>query len=294
MRAYVASGDAYSQFSLRHIISFRLLVSSAGTLHMFAAQSPASFKDSKSTCGEATQIYQTPIAYLKPLNSGRTTKRTNHPQIEVMGCSLPWPNRLPSYIPFLCTTTSAVSSWKSGLFRVLIGEYEELAPKTTLMLYSPDTRSQVWLGCIRRPGSNGITLGIRLGSRELSCHFPRGHFYFQGPVKPPLADTNGRLLFSPEMLKAEFFYEAWRFRRICSKRRSRRKHADTAVTGSCVCRRLSRCTANAVPTVGQTLVQWTSMATDVCTHHGLSAANPSSAACRFLTTIISRPSTKLL
>jgi hypothetical protein len=202
MRAYVASGDAYSQFSLRQIISFRLLVSSAGTLHMFAAQSPACFKDSKSTCGEATQIYQTPIAYLKPLNSGRTMKRTNHPQIEVMGCSLPWPNHLPSYIPFLCTTTSAESSWKSGPFRGLIGEYEELAPKSTLTLYSPDTRSQVWLGCIRRPGSDGITLGIRLGSRELSCHLPRGHFFFQGPVKPPLADTNGRVLFSPEMLKA--------------------------------------------------------------------------------------------
>jgi hypothetical protein len=43
--------------------------------------------------------------------------------------------------------------------------------ETSLTLYSPETRSQVWPGSIRRPGFDGIALGFDWGvgsSRAIS------------------------------------------------------------------------------------------------------------------------------
>lgn len=74
------------------------------------AQSSAQARRVAKACGEAIQQHKTPIACLNPLKSGRTMKRTNHPytlvilpvatRCQLSSDSFPWPNRLPSYLPY--------------------------------------------------------------------------------------------------------------------------------------------------------------------------------------------------
>jgi hypothetical protein len=61
-------------------------------------------------------------------------------------CSSPWPNRLLSYLPFLCTTTSAESSWTWDPTRRTRSSSSSSVARDFVL---PDTRSsQVWLGLL--------------------------------------------------------------------------------------------------------------------------------------------------
>lgn len=148
------------------------------------AQSSAQTRRVAKACGEAIQQHKTPIACLNPLKSGRTMKRTNHPYtlvivpvatpFQLSSDSFPWPNRLPSYLPYpACYPLRALNP----TVRVPCCDF-------TLLLL-PFSRPVVVM-------TLASLVSVRLV--RLLCHLPRAHCFFYRLAAPGLLAVPAWLL----------------------------------------------------------------------------------------------------